>query len=262
MNVITGKEEIYMKDSRTLAFINLYAILGNLSRLCELVPEARKLIENENVSLGIQVKNGPAATLCFNNGVCTIEDGVDNCNIKLPFSSPEKFNGMIDGTVKPFPSKGFTKIGFLLNTFTKLTDILPKYLKASEEDLKNEEFFKTSTILMLHVIAEAIAQIGNEDKVGKASASYIDDGIAKLGIGDELGVGIEVKDHRLKVIHTMPDKYLSYMRFNDISLARDLFDGKVNAVAAVGLGQVRIGGMISQIDNINRILDRVALYLA
>ena len=34
------------------------------------------------------------------------------------------------------------------------------------------------------------------------------------------------------------------------------------AIAAVGLGQVRIGGMISQIDNINRILDRVALYLA
>ena len=29
-----------------------------------------------------------------------------------------------------------------------------------------------------------------------------------------------------------------------------------------GQGQVRIGGQISMIDNINRILDRVALYLA
>ena len=52
------------------------------------------------------------------------------------------------------------------------------------------------------------------------------------------------------------------MEFQDLHLARDLFDGKVNAIAAVGLGQVRIGGMISQIDNINRILDRVAIYLA
>ena len=45
-------------------------------------------------------------------------------------------------------------------------------------------------------------------------------------------------------------------------VARDLFDGVINAIAAVGLGQVRIGGMISQIDNINRILDRVSVYLA
>ena len=35
-----------------------------------------------------------------------------------------------------------------------------------------------------------------------------------------------------------------------------------NAIAAVGLGQVRIGGMICQVDNVNRILDRVAAYLA
>ena len=52
------------------------------------------------------------------------------------------------------------------------------------------------------------------------------------------------------------------MRFEDIKLARDLFDGRVNAVASVGEGKVRIGGMISQVDNVNRILDRVALYLA
>jgi hypothetical protein len=44
--------------------------------------------------------------------------------------------------------------------------------------------------------------------------------------------------------------------------ARQLFDGQINAVAAVGLGKVKVGGMISQVDNINRILDRVALYLA
>ena len=45
-------------------------------------------------------------------------------------------------------------------------------------------------------------------------------------------------------------------------LARDLFDGKVNAVTCVGTSQVRLSGMISQLDNINRILDRVSLYLA
>ena len=52
------------------------------------------------------------------------------------------------------------------------------------------------------------------------------------------------------------------MEFSNIHLARDLFDGKVNAVACIGTGGIRMSGMISMIDNVNRILDRVALYLA
>ena len=44
--------------------------------------------------------------------------------------------------------------------------------------------------------------------------------------------------------------------------AEDLFDGKVNSVACIGEGTIIMGGMINMIDNINRILDRVALYLA
>ena len=44
--------------------------------------------------------------------------------------------------------------------------------------------------------------------------------------------------------------------------ARDLFDGKVNAVACIGEGKIAMGGMVSMIDNMNRILDLVGLYLA
>lgn len=249
-----------MKDIRVLAYINLYAILGNIPILCELVPEAADTIRGEKVRLGISVKGGPSATLCFEDGKCRVEDGADNCDIKLPFASPEKFNGMIDGTVQPFPSKGFTKLGFLTKKFTKLTDILTKYLKASESDLQNPDFFRTSTLIMLHLIVEAAARIGNEDKVGKVSASNFEDGITAVMIGNYC-VGIEGKGGKLKAIHTNPPKYTSSMSFESIELARNIFDGKVNSVAAVGLGQVRIGGFISQVDNLNRILDRVSYYL-
>ena len=169
-------------DQRTLAFINLYAVLGTLPELCRLSPQAQAYIRNQNVRLGIAVKGGPAATLVFENSTCRLEPGADNCTIKLPFSSPEKFNGMIDGTVTPIPTKGFTKIGFLTGNFIKLTDLLTRYLRASEEDLANEQFFETSTRLMFHLIVEAIAQIGNEDPVGQASASYIVGGKIQLSI--------------------------------------------------------------------------------
>ena len=47
-----------MTDALTLSYMNLYAVLGALEPLCELVPEAATLIADAKVSLGIVVKTG------------------------------------------------------------------------------------------------------------------------------------------------------------------------------------------------------------
>lgn len=249
-------------DERTLAYINLRAILGSIPMLCELDDEAKRLIKGEDVSIGFAVKGGPEGTLVFKDDKCTYVDGVENCVVKLPFSSPKKFNGLIDGTTTPIPTKGFTKIGFLLKKFTKITDILNEYLRPEASQLENEQFFVKSTTLMFHLIVTALAEIGNNDKVGRASASYITDGAVKIAIEGGPAAYIKSENHVLTAVHEAPEKFTSYMVFSDIHMARDLFDGKVNAVVCVGQGKVRVGGMMSQVDNVNRILDRVALYLA
>ncbi len=251
-----------MIEKTALAYINLHAILGALPRLCELDGEARALIADEKISIGFAVRRGPSATLIFENGTCRMVEGIHHPTIKIPFSSPEKFNGMIDGTVTPIPVSGFHRIGFLLKKFMPLTDILTKYLRAEREALADPDFFEKSTSLMLCVIGGAIAQLANNDTVSRASASYIVDGNIGLSIGGGPEIYLAARDHRLTVLAEKPAEVLSYMRFADMKTARALFDGELNAVVAVGLGQVRIGGMISQIDNINRILDRVAVYLA
>lgn len=251
-----------MKDERVLAYLNLYAILGSLPRLCELDGKARELIAGEQVSLGISVKNGPEATLYFDRGVCRMQPTLEACDIKLPFSSCARFNGMIDGTVTPIPSKGFTRIGFLTKHFVPLTDRLSAYLRPDEASLEDEAFFAASTRLMFYLITEAVAQLGNEDRVSRASASYITDGAISLAIGGSDSAAILCRDHRLTALHEPQEGFSSFMAFQDLKTARALFDGKLNAAAAVGAGQVRIGGMISQVDNVNRILDRVSVYLA
>ena len=250
-----------MKDARTMAYINLFSILGALPYLCELDREAAELIWGESVSIGFSVKNGPEGTLFFGGGQCRMVPGVERCEVKLPFSSCEKFNGLIEGTVTPIPTKGFTKINFLLKKFSKLTDRLSAYLRPTTEALENPEFFRISTTIMFHVIAETLAQIGNEDPVGQVSASSIVDGTIKMAVQEGPGAALCCRNHRIKAVHRTPETFLSYMEFESLKLARDLFDGRVNALDAVGLGQVRIGGVISQVDNMNRILSRVALYL-
>lgn len=251
-------------DAKTLAYINLYAILGTLENLCEIDEGARALLTNKKpISIGFSVKGGPAATLTFfTNGRCRMEDGIKDCDIMLPFSSCEKFNGMIDGTVTPIPSKGFQHIKFLLKDFTALTDLLTKYMRATPEDLEDPVFFEKSTYLMLYTISVAISQIANQDEIGKFSAHLIVDGDIKLGIKDSIAVTIRAEDHHLITIKKPPETYRAVMEFESVQLARQLFDGAVNAVACIGSGSIRMGGMISMVDNVNRILDRVALYLA
>lgn len=253
-----------MTDARTLAYINMYGILGTLENLCELDENARALLTNKKpISIGFEVKGGPAATITFKNGYCRMEDGCRaDCDIKLPFSSCEKFNGMIDGTVTPIPSKGFLHIGFLLKSFIALTDLLTKYMRPDPEDLKDEHFFEISTTLMFYTIAVSLAQIGNQDAIGKFSAKHIVDGDVLLAITGGPKATLRVKNHHIVCIKKDMGTPRALMEFNGIKLARDLFDGNVNSIACVGEGKIIMGGMISMVDNINRILDRVALYLA
>ncbi|MGN0487417.1 MAG: hypothetical protein ACI4GB_09325 [Acutalibacteraceae bacterium] len=252
-----------MTDAKTLAYINMYAVLGTLENLCELDSQAGELIRTKKpVSIALAVTDGPSATITFKNGRCRMEQGVNDCDVLLPFSSCEKFNGLIDGTVTPIPAKGFSKIGFLLKKFTPLTDLLAKYLKPSEEDLKDDKFFEISTKLMFYVITVALSQIGNNDSIGTFSASQIPDGIIEVSIKNSVSAGIYVKNGHMVTVKQKPDTFRSKMEFGDIRLARDLFDGKVNAVASIGEGKVGMFGLVSMLDNMNRILDRVALYLA
>jgi hypothetical protein len=201
----------------------------------------------------------------FDKGACKVEAG-GPCDIRLPFASCEKFNGMIDGTVTPFPSKGFTKLGFLTKNFINLTKILENYLRAKPEDLAQNDFFTASTTIMFHLIAQAVSQIGNHDKIGCFTAGNIVDGTVLLSIGNPDGnatqAAIVVKDHRITTVREIPERCHAVMEFADIKLARDVFDGKVSTLGCVGKGLITMRGNLGMLDNINRILDRVALYLA
>lgn len=191
-----------------------------------------------------------------------MDDGVRRCDILIPIISCEKFNGVIDGTVTPIPIKGLTKINFLLKTFTALTDRLTELMRPSEEALRDRDFFELSTKLTFYMISVAISQIANHDPIGKASASYIVDGDVALSIKGGPSATLRARNHHLVTIKKAPEKPRAIMQFENLDLASALFKGKVNSLECIGRGSIEIRGMVSMVDNINRILDRVALYLA
>ncbi|MEF9894319.1 MAG: hypothetical protein RR843_00915 [Clostridia bacterium] len=251
-----------MIDQMTLAYINLYGVLGALEELTALDPVAQQMLRGKKpIRLGILVKGGPSATLAFEQQRCTFIEGVERCDIKLAFGTPEKFNGMIAGTVTPIPRKGYTHLFFLTKTFAKLTDRLGAFLRATPEQLDDPAFLRISTTMLLGVIGQAVAQVGNHDEVGRFSASNLVDGAVQLSIQDGPGVAVRVKDHVLTCEKARIDDPRAVMEFHDYRLAHDLFDGRVNAMACIGQQLIAMRGMISMIDNINRMLDRVSIYL-
>lgn len=254
-----------MKEAKAMAYVNAYGVLATLENLCEMVDDAKKVCQSlsKPVSLCFEVTDGPCVTYNFTKDGCKMTEGDYGCTCKMKFASPEKFNALIDDSKPGIPVKGIAQVlKFLLGPFTQLTDILTKYLMPSEEDLKDKEFFRTSTILTMNTIGGAICALGNNDKISMLSASYIPDGDIQMGITDAIYLTIRARDHKLELVKEKPSTPRAVMEFKSIELANALFNGTASTMAELCAGNIYMAGMINMIDNVNRILDRVAVYLA
>ena len=149
-----------------------------------------------------------------------------------------------------------------MGPFTALTNRLTELLRPSAEALKDPAFFEESTLLTMYTIGGAISALANTDSISRVSASNTVDGQAQLGIAGKAVVTIQVQDHRFTTIKAPADKPRAIMEFASVQLAHDLFNGQASTMNEMCKGNIRLRGMISMLDNINRILDRVSVYLA
>lgn len=253
-----------MKEAKAMAFVNAYGVLRTLENLCDMDDAAKAVCKElkKPVSLCFDVTDGPCVTYNFSANGCKMTEGDYGCTCKMKFASPEKFNALIDDSKPGIPVKGVVDtLKFLLGPFTKLTDILTKYLMPKDEDLKNRDFFERSTILTMYTIGGAICALANNDSISKQSASYICDGDIQMGITDACYITIRARNHQLELLKEKPDTPRAIMEFKSIDLANGLFNGTASTMAELCAGNIYMSGMINMIDNINRILDRVAAYL-
>ena len=254
-----------MKDARAMAYVNMYGVLGTLENLCALDRKAKEILAGlkKPVSLCLEVKSDPCCTFHFTREGCRMTEGSEGCTCKMRFASPEKFNDLIDHSKPGLPVKGVVQLlSFLLGPFTKLTDRLTELLRPSEEAMRERAFFEESTVLTMYTVAGAISALANNDPISKLSASYTVDGDVSLGIKDAVKLTIRVKDHHFTTIKQPSEKPRVIMEFADIDLAHGLFTGTASTLDEMCRGTIYLSGMISMADNLNRILDRVSLYLA
>lgn len=254
-----------MTDTIAMAYVNMYGILGTLENLCQLDSESQAILSQlkNPVSLCFSVKNGPCCTFHFTREGCCMTEGDVGCTCKMTFPSAEAFNNLIEHSKPGIPSKNPVQvITFLLGPFTKLTDRLNTVLRPSEEAMKDRAFFEKSTTLTLYTIAGAISALANNDPISRISADYTVDGDISLGIKNTSYITLRVKNKHFTTIKQRCDNPRAIMEFADLDLAAGLFAGKVSTINEMCKGTIYLRGMISMLDNVNRILDRVSVYLS
>jgi len=253
-----------MKESKALAFVNMYGVLGTLENLCAIDTEAKAILAKlkKPVSLCFSVKDGPCCTFHFTREGCTMTEGDVGCSCKMTFSSSEAFNDLIDSSKPGLPTKNPVQVlTFLLGPFTKLTDRLNALLRPSEEAMADRAFFEESTTLTLYTVSGAISALANNDSISRISADYTVDGDISLGIKDTAYVTVRVKDKHFTTIKERCTAPRAIMEFANLDLAAGLFAGTVSTINEMCKGTIYLRGMISMLDNVNRILDRVSVYL-
>ena len=253
-----------MTEVKAMAYVNMYGVLGTLENLCAMDDTAKEILAGlkKPVSLCFSVKNGPCCTFHFTKDGCRMTEGEEGCTCKMLFASAGAFNALIDNSKPGIPVKNPVQVlSFLLGPFTALTNRLTELLRPSEEALKDRAFFEKSTILTLYTISGAISALANNDSISRISADYTVDGEISLGIRDAVSVTLVVKDHRFTTVKEPSKNPRAIMEFATLDLAAGLFAGKVSTINEMCKGTIRLRGMINMLDNVNRILDRVSVYL-
>ncbi|NLL56580.1 MAG: hypothetical protein GX242_05165 [Clostridiales bacterium] len=248
-------------DNVTKAKINLFAVLRNIQDLCELDDVSKDIIKDEKTSVSFNVPDVGTASLIFKDGKCTFVPDQSKAQLKLWFNSPEHFNKLIDGekTIPMFIN--IFKVGFLLNTFTKLADRLSYFLKPTEELLKDRKYFEINTILTAYTAFFAMCQIGNSDEVGKIVASRIVDGDIACGIPGGIQVTINVTNGVMSARLGGSENPRAVMEFADLDFAHDLLNGKTSSYKGLGEGKFLIKGKLSMLDQVSKLLTMVGHYL-
>lgn len=246
------------------AGINLYAILKNLEDLVILDSMCQGLIKGKKLSIQFLVKNGPKAWIKFENNQCAVGQGkMKNPKVKLWFSSPEHLNKMFDGNANPIPLKGFTKLGFLQNEFTQITEKLEYYLKPEDVENPSEDYIKINTQFTLTVAAFALSEIGKYNEKAKLTVSHMSDGRIQLAVlPDGPSVYVTVKDGEISANKGITENPDAVMEMKDYKTANDFLNGKSNSFKAIASGEVMIKGQTPMLDNLSLILDKVQYYVS
>lgn len=246
------------------ARLNLEVVLGLLAEVANSDLLFRERSRAWNETIWFKALGGPAGWIRFAPEGASHGHGKPNHpTISLLLFSAIHLNRMFRNEgLPPIPVKGIGRISFLKKEFTELGTRL-QTLTRPGVTFRNREEEHLSTRLMLTAAVKAVPVLAEEEMVCAKLAAATPEGIMEIASLDGGFSGwIKKENGRFTSGLGKPEQVTARMLFRDLEAARIVLTGKEAGFAAIGLGLIRIEGLIPLVDNVSLIMDRLERYLA
>lgn len=255
-------------QSRTKAFVNLYAAMGTLEKYVEFDANAKKIASEQDMTIRFSVSGGPDGLVIFKGGEVSVipykkEEG-RKVDVILKCFNNEAFNKVVDGKGTPIPLKGFSKVFKYMMKPDQMFNVLTKDMADTmrKTEFKTPEEKALTTRLAFYAMVAALAQIANEDEIGQISANAMADGEISVEIKDDSYATILVKDHKLTCIRKKAENPRAFMVFGSIDIIKGLIDNELDAMTCICNGGLELKGYVPMLEQLNKVLNLVPKYLS
>jgi hypothetical protein len=256
------------RSSVVLSELYLEAVLPCLTTLAEHDPLARELIGAKEASIVLRVIRGPATTVHLRRGevLCAMA-GTRNPSVVLLFLNRAHLNAFFAGHkwAVPVPVWGGWRVG-LLKRFATLAQRLEAVLNGHKSVIDDPSGRRLYARLSLVAATLGLRALLRGDAPTLAALHSVPLGLACFSIEGEDGASAWF-DHRTSAsVSTAgwgepPRRPEVCIAFRNVEIAFLAMRDEIDSIAAVGLGDIKIDGLVPLADGLNSAMQRLRIYL-
>ncbi|MDJ0763672.1 MAG: hypothetical protein QNJ97_11875 [Myxococcota bacterium] len=253
-----------MSKAKIIANLHLHAVLPRLQDLVRLDNEASSIASKMNLSVRFRVIKGPSIVIDIQNGnVTTRSERSARAQLGLLFKNCDQLNNMFSGNpAVPIPYGQLHKL-VQMKHFTRLTEILTRYLKPSDQDLRDPVFKKKHLEMAFQAGLAGAAQIAKHDTKMAHVAQHLEHGSIQFNVMPD-GPFAWVKIDQDRNFYSGPGKIdapIADVEINGVDIAADLLADKLDTFELAGKGDLKLAGQLMQVEWFFSLLDRVGKFL-
>jgi hypothetical protein len=258
--------EIAKSDSRRIkARLYLNAVLPAFEDLLHFSENARETIGKRKFNICFQTASGLRSSLHFKDQACSFQKSkTARSHIILHFVTEEQVNKEFEnrGIRIPLPIKGATRINDM-KAFKALSKQLEASLRPKPEKLEDTNFHDFHVGLQLGIALRAVVELATHEVRSKRIMTETPEGIAYFSVGAEgYGAWLEWKGGKLKAGKGQPDREPDVdVTFSNAKTALKAVGNRIDVMAAVGLGEIKVTGLAPLADALGYIFERIPLYI-
>ena len=248
---------------KTRLYLN--AVLPAFEDLLAQSEGARAALGNRDYSLTFQTTSGLKSSLVFSEGTCLFKkSGLARTQIVLHFITEDHLNKEFEGQGFriPIPIRGASRFGDI-KAFKALSAELEATLRPEKERLEDPDFHGMHVALQLGIALRATIELATHEKLSRTIMKNTPEGIAYFSVGkDGYGAWLEWTNGRLTSGKGEPDRAPDVtVNFADAETAIQAVGNRIDVMAAIGLGDIQITGLVPLADSLGYIFERIPLYI-